>query len=181
MLTDLVLLVVFVAVVGLGFWSGILRSVIALVAFYASLILASLYFKFVSVLLTQRGVEDSVADTLSFVAVLLLAFAILVALSLYTFRYVRLPGQLEFFDRLLGAALGIVLGVAVLTTVAMLLHYMFIAGSTGSQGGIGGVLRRGTESSSVVPILTTNLLPQLFRAVGPFVPDAAMPLFRPAT
>lgn len=181
MLTDLLLLVLFVTVVGVGFWGGILRTVIALVSLYASLVLAGLYFKFVSVFVTRRGIADTVADTLSFIAVLLLAFAILAALSLYTFRYVRLPVQLEFFDRLIGAALGIVLAVAVLTTTAMLLHYTFVAGSTGSAGGIGGFLRRGTEASSFVPLLITNMLPRLFAAIGPFVPDAALPLFRPVS
>jgi uncharacterized membrane protein required for colicin V production len=179
MLTDLALLVVFVAVVGVCFWSGMIRSIIALVAFYASVVLASLYFKFASVFVTRRGIEDRVADVLSFVTVLVVAFAILAALSVYTFRYVRLPGQLEFFDRLLGAAVGMVLAVAVLTTIAMLLHYTFIAGSTGNQGGIAGLLRRVTQASSLVPILTSNLLPRLFRVVSPFVPDAALPLFQP--
>jgi len=181
MLADLLLLVLFVTVVGIGFWGGAIRTVIAIVAFYASLILASLYFKFVSVFITRRGIEDTVADTLSFVAVLALAFAILVALSLYTFRYARIPPQLEFFDRIVGAALGMLLAIAVLTTVAMLLHHTFVAGSTGSENGIAGFLRRGTQSSSLLPILRANLLPRLFILVGPFVPDAALPLFRPTT
>lgn len=181
MLTDLVLLVLFVTVVGIGFWGGAIRTVIALVAFYASLVLASLYFKFVSVFITRRGIGDIIADALSFVAVLVFAFAILVTLSLYTFRYIRIPSQLEFFDRLLGAALGIVLAVAVLTTVTMLLHYTFIAAGAGGEGVVGSFLRRGTQESALVPLLTANLLPRLFVTVGPFVPDTALPLFRPVT
>lgn len=179
MFIDLVLLAIFIIVVAVGFFQGTIKLLIAIVTFYASIILASLYFKSLSLLFVRRGTSAVVADAISFFLVLFLCFVILLAMALYTFRYVRFPGRLELLDRLLGVVLGVVLGLVVTSIVAMVLHYAFITHNIGSLYPITRFLANSTRESVTRELLIFNILPRLYVTVAPFLPDVALPFFQP--
>lgn len=180
MFIDLVLLLLFIIIAGLGFFQGTIKLVIAIVTFYASIVLSSLYFKFLASYMARRGTNTFVADAISFFLILVIAFAILLSLSLYTFRYVRFPGKLEFVDRILGVLFGVVLGVVLTSILSMVLQYVFISHSAGDAYPISRALQGSVRSSVLLPLLIYNILPQLFAVVSPFLPDAAIPFFNPA-
>lgn len=179
MFVDVLLLLLFVIITGIGFFQGTIKLVISLITFYASIILASLYFKFLSLYFTHRGTSPVIADAVSFFLILALCFIILLAVALYTFRYVRMPGRLEYVDRIVGVVLGVVLGAVLTSIVAMVLQYMFITHSAGSGYPITRALQSSTRSSTLLQLLIFNILPRLFTLVAPFLPDAATPFFNP--
>lgn len=179
MVVDLFLLVVFIIVTGVGFFQGTIKLAIAILTFYASIILASLYFKFLSLYMLRRGTSSVVADAVSFFLILTICFIILLAAALYTFRYVRLPGRLEFVDRIIGVVLGVALAVVVTSILSMVLHFLFITNNAGNPYPITRALQSSTRASTLRPLLIFNILPQLFTLISPFLPDAALPFFNP--
>jgi len=179
MFVDLLLLFLFVIITGIGFFQGTIKLLIALVTFYASIILSSLYFKFLALWFIRRGTSSIVADAISFFIILTICFIILLAAALYTFRYVRMPGRLEYLDRLLGLLFGVVLGIVLTSILAMVLQYLFISNNAGNPYPISRALQSSTRSSTLLRLLIYNILPQLFTFVAPFLPDAALPFFSP--
>lgn len=179
MFIDLLLLCIFLVVAGVGFFQGTIKLLIAIITFYASTVLASLYFKFLALAMVQRGTSSIVADAISFFLILAICFAILLAAALYTFRYVKLPGQLDFVDRVFGLTLGLVLGVLASSVVAMVLQFLFISHSAGNPYPLTRWLQSSTQGSQMLPLLMGNILPRLFTAVSPFLPEAALQFFNP--
>jgi membrane protein required for colicin V production len=179
MFVDALLLLIFIIVAGVGFFQGTIKLFIAIITFYASIVLASLYFKFLSSFLSRRGTSPVVSDAISFFLIITVCFIILLAAGLYTFRYVRMPGRLEYLDRILGVVLGILLGVILSSIVAMVLQFLFITNNAGNPYPISRALQASTRSSNLLRVLIFNILPQLFNTVAPFLPDAALPFFSP--
>lgn len=179
MFIDILLLLLFIVITGLGFFQGTIRLLIAIIALYASVILSSLYFKSLSLYMSGSGTNAVVADAVSFFVILLVAFLILFSLSLYTFRYLRLPGRLEFLDRMLGVVLGVFFGVILTSLVAMILQYAFITHSAGDFYPLTRAIQRSTRSSVLRELLIFNILPRLYATVAPVLPDAALPFFSP--
>lgn len=180
MVVDIFLLAVFIIVTGVGFFQGTIKLAIAILTFYASIILASLYFKFLSLYMLRRGTSSIVADAVSFFIILTICFIILLAAALYTFRYVRLPGRLDLLDRIIGVALGVVMAVVVTSIFAMVLQFLFVSNNAGNAYPISRALQSSTRASTLRPTLIFNILPQLFTLVAPFLPDAALPFFNPS-
>jgi membrane protein required for colicin V production len=179
MFVNLLLLALFIIIAGVGFFQGTVKLVIALFTFYVSVVLASLYFKFMALWFTRRGTSAIIADALSFFLILFICFVILLGMALYTFRYVRFPGRLEFVDRILGVVVGVVLGVLAASIIAMVLQYAFITHNAGNEYPITRALQRSTQTSTLLQLLIYNILPRLFAIVSPFLPDAAIPFFNP--
>ncbi|HEX6290984.1 MAG TPA: CvpA family protein [Herpetosiphonaceae bacterium] len=179
MFVDLLLLFGFIVITAVGFFQGTIKIVLALVTFYASVILASLYFKFASLYMVRRGTSAVVADAISFFLILVICFILLLAAALYTFRYVRFPGRLEFVDRIIGVMLGVILGVVFMSIVGMVLQFLFISNSIGDPYPITRSLQNSTRTSTLLPLLINNILPQVFSLVAPFLPESALPFFRP--
>jgi uncharacterized membrane protein required for colicin V production len=181
MIIDLLLLLALVAISVTGFFQGAIKLVLATLTLYASMLLASLYFKFLALYFARHAISPVLADTLSFLLILAVCFLLLLAAALYTFRYIRLPGRFELLDRMGGIAVGIFLGVVVCSIVAMLLHYVFIDHDLASQMSLSLVrmLQQSTRSSRLLPVLLMHILPQLYTFVAPLLPNTALPLFTP--
>lgn len=177
MFVDLLLLFGFIIISALGFFQGTVKLVIALVTFYASVILASLYFKFAASYIARSGTSPIIADAVSFFLILAICFILLLAAALYTFRYVRFPNKLEFIDRILGLLFGIVLGAVGMSIVGMVLRFLFVSHSIGDPYPLTRSLQSSTRTSNILPLLIENIMPQIFRIIGPFIPEAALPFF----
>lgn len=177
MFVNVILMALFLIVTGAGFFQGTVKLVIAIVSFYMSVVLASLYFKLMATYF--KNTSPVVAEAVSFFIILTLCFIMLLAMSLYTFRYVRFPGRLEYLDRILGVAFGVVLGVISASIIAMVLQYMFISHHAGNEYPITRALQRSTQSSVLLQLLIHNILPKLLTLLSPFMPEAAIPFFNP--
>jgi uncharacterized membrane protein required for colicin V production len=177
---DLLLIVLLIAVTATGFFQGTIRLLIALITFYASIVLASLYFRFMAVFFTRRGTSEPVAASISFFLILLLCFIVLVAAGVYTFRYIRLPGRLDYIDRVVGALLGLVLAAMVGVVVSMVLSYAFVRYNPAATASfpLTSAFQRSVRASTVMKLLLGNVLPRLYTAVAPFLPEAALPFFQ---
>lgn len=178
---DLLLIALVIAITAIGFFQGTIRLLIALVTFYASIVLASLYFRFLAVFFTRRGTSGPIAESISFFLILLLCFIFLFAAGAYTFRYIRLSGRLDYVDRVLGAIFGLILAGMVSVVVAMIFQYAFVrydAAATASFP-LTAAFQHSVRSSSVIKLLLGNVLPRLYITVAPFLPEAAQPFFQP--
>ncbi len=180
---DLLLAVLFIAIVAIGFFQGTIRTTIALMTFYASTVLASLYFRFLAVFFTRRGTTAAVAESISFFVILLLCFVILFAASIYTFRYVYFSGRFDFFDRVFGTLLGLVLAAMVGVIIVMVLSYAFVRNDAAATATfpLTTSFQRSVRGSTLRPYLLEYVLPRLYRSMAPLVPEAAQPFFQPGT
>ena len=101
--------------------------------------------------------------------------------GIYTFRYARLPGRLDYLDRILGTLLGLLLAALVAVILAMVLNYAFVHNNPSAAASL--PLTRwfqGSVQSSIFrPLLLDRFLPRLYQTVAPFLPDAAKPFFLP--
>jgi membrane protein required for colicin V production len=109
----------------------------------------------------------------------LFAFGLLLAASLYTFRYLRVPARLEIVDRLLGSGVGIVFGFVISSIAGLVLRTLFVTHSLGGQGSLALLrgLQNSVRSSSLSPLLVEQIVPQLYTVLSPFLPDAARAFF----
>jgi uncharacterized membrane protein required for colicin V production len=178
---DLLLLVLLIAITAAGFFRGTIRLIIALVTFYASIVLSSLYFSFLALFFTRRGTSSAIANAISFFVILLLCFIILFSAGVYTFRYIRIPGRLDYLDRVLGTGLGLLLAAMVTGIVAMIFHYTFVNNDPSASANLPltAAFQRSVRRSTVIPLLLDHVLPRLYVTVGPLLPDAAQPFFQP--
>jgi membrane protein required for colicin V production len=179
MFVDLLLVGIIIAIAAAGFFQGTIKLFCALSVFYASLILAGLYYNWVAIPLIRRDVDPVLAQMSSFSFVVLLAFALLLAAALYTFRYLRVPARLEIADRLLGSGVGIVFGFVISSITALVLRTLFVTHSLGGQGSLALLrgLQNSARSSSLLGLLVERIVPQLYAVLSPFLPDAARAFF----
>lgn len=179
MVVDLLLVGIIIAIAATGFFQGTIKIALALLTFYASVVLAGLYYNFVSIALIQRGANPVLAQAVSFCVILLVLFALLLAAALYTFRYIRLPAQLDLLNRLLGTGVGMVLGFIASSILALALRYAFVTHTLAGDGSIALMrwLQGSVRSANMIPLLMTQIFPQIYSLVSPFLPDAARVIF----
>src|SRR5262245_46425949 len=107
---DLLFLLLLLGGLALGFFQGTIKLLVAIVAFYVGILLASLYFTTVGLTFMRRFNSSlQVGQITAFAVILLVAFLLLTVAGLYTFRYARLPSGLDFLDRMVGTVLGLVM------------------------------------------------------------------------
>jgi membrane protein required for colicin V production len=176
---DLLLIVIFVGLLATGFFQGMIRLLIMIVALYLALVLASLYYAplgefFVRNLSTQRYVGQYVG----FFLVLGLGFILLTLAGLYTFRYAKLPGSLEYLDRIIGTVLGMFLGVLIVGILGSLLWNMMVArGGRNIDLPIFQAFGNAVANSSIERYFSRVLLPIVYNYADPFLPEGADLLF----
>jgi membrane protein required for colicin V production len=181
MLVDLLLLGTIILVAAAGFFHGTIKLLLALLMFYASLLLAGLYYNFAALAFVERGANPVLAQAFSFFLILVVAFMLLLVAAVYTFRYVRLPARLDVLDRMLGTGVGILFGFAVTCILALVLRYAFITHDLAGDGGFAlmRMLQSSTRSASLVPLLLGRVFPPIYVLIAPFLPDTARVLFTP--
>lgn len=176
---DLLLILIFVGLLATGFFQGMIRLLVMIVALYLSLVLASLYFAplgefFVRNFETQRYVGQYVA----FFLVLVIGFVLLTIAGLYTFRYAKLPGSLEYLDRIVGTVLGMFLGVLIVGIFGSLLwNMMVLRGGRNIDLPIFQAFGNAVANSSIERYFSRVLLPLVYRYADPFLPEGADLLF----
>ena len=179
--TDILFILLLLGCLALGFFQGTIRLVIAIVAFYIGIILASLYFTTVGLFFQRRFNSTlNVSQIMAFFIILLVAFFLLTIAGFYTFRYARMPASLDFVDRILGTLLGLLLGVLFLGIFAIVLKDLFVyqdvAGSITFP--IMRAFQSSVRSSLLRPIFSDQILPLIYQTVAPVLPRDASIIFR---
>ena len=176
---DLLILVVFMAIVGYGFFSGITRVVSSIFAIYFAAVCAAAFYRPAADLVRRYVNMGQLTGQLVFFVliflVLSLAFTVLIDRWI---GIVRLPRRLLLFDTIGGAALGVVVSALALTLAAMLLTVLLQAINQVAQAGTGPLLdaaRGQIKGSALVPIFL-RLAPYVSRALAPWFPGGLPPI-----
>ncbi len=176
---DLLFILSFFGILVLGFFQGMLRLAVLVIAFYLALVLASLYYAPIGELFVRNfRTQPFVAQYIAFFLVLLLGFILVTFAGIYTFREVKLPGALHYLDQIVGLLLGLFLGALVVGISASLLwNLMIVHGGRNIDIPLFGMLGAGIERSTMVRYFSTTVLPLAYNYMAPFLPDGADLLF----
>ncbi len=178
-LIDILMILLFIGALAIGFFQGMIRIVVIILAFYLSLVLASLYYPSLGEWLVARlGTQRYVAQYVGFTLVLFVATLLLTAAGIYTFRYAQLPGQLQYLDRIIGTVLGMVLGALIIGILATLLYnLMIVRGGRNIDFPIMRSLGNAVASSSILQYFSRELLPLTYGMLDPVLPEGAALIF----
>jgi uncharacterized membrane protein required for colicin V production len=176
---DALCLLLFIVSLAVGFFQGMIRLLVLLVALYLSLVLASLYYTAVGEWLVRSfGSQRYVGQYVGFALVFFFGFLMLAAAGIYTFRYARLPGGLEYLDRIGGVVLGMALGVFFIGTfAAVLFNLMVVRGGSTIDFPLMRTLGSAVANSFLVRYFSTDLLPLVYTILDPVLPDGARLIF----
>lgn len=172
-LIDILFLLGVLGGLALGFFQGTIRLAIAIVSFYVSIILASLYFQALGRFFRERfGTSFDVAQIVAFGVILLVAFLLITTAGLYTFRYATMPAGLDFIDKIVGTLLGLVLGALFLGMLAILLEQLFVFRDTAGAVTfpIVKAIQSGVRGSVLVQFFANNILPLIYQSLKPILP-----------
>ena len=179
-LIDIVFILLLLGGLALGFFQGTIKLIVAIVAFYVGIVLASLYFLIVGDFFRRRFESTpQVGQITAFALILLVSFLLLLAAGLYTFRYARMPASLDFIDRIIGSLLGLVLGALFLGIFAIVLAQLFI--NRDVAGAIDfpviAFLQSRIRTSFLLPYFRDYILPLIYSSVRPVLPREADIIF----
>lgn len=180
-LIDLLFILILLGGLALGFFQGTIKLLVTIVAFYVSLVLASLYFLAVGNFFRVRfNSSQEVGQITAFATVMLISFLLLTLAGLYTFRYVKVPPSLDFFDKIIGTLLGLLLGALFMGLLAILLKDLFVYRSPASEAALPIVIsfQGGVRGSTLVSFFGDRLFPLLYRTAKPILPSEADYIFR---
>jgi membrane protein required for colicin V production len=176
---DIFLLILLILCIAIGFFQGMIRVIIAIVSFYLSLVLASLYYQAVGDFFVRRfGSARFAADYSAFGIVLLVSFFVLLAAGAYTFRYARIPGRLQYLDRIIGTLLGLALGGLVVGLFSILIYNLMV-GRGGCNLGfpLSNVICSATRGSFLVRYFGVTIVREAYTALDPVLPEGAQLIF----
>lgn len=178
---DIVMLLLVITCLFFGFFKGVVKIALTIITFYLSIVIASLYFRFVAQGLAKNSKTSlQVLDMLSFLVLLIVCFIILTWAALYTFRYVQVAGRTQYLDKMLGSFLGLLLGAIMASVFAMMLRYLFITANTAATLDFPAMrfLRQSTINSVLIDVFLDIVLPVLYAPISPIMPDSADLIFR---
>ena len=180
-LTDLLFIFLLLGGLALGFFQGTVKLIITIIAFYVSIVLASLYFQSVGNFYRERfHSSPEVGQITAFATVLLVSFLLLTLAGLYTFRYFRMPVGLDFFDKILGTLLGLVMAAFFMGILSILLKDLFIFRSPATGASLPFVIamQSSVRSSTLVHFFADTILPLIYTTVRPVLPRESSIIFR---
>lgn len=178
---DVLFLLALLGAMALGFFQGTIKLVIAIISFYISIVLASLYFQALGRFFRQNfNTTTDIGQLIAFGVLLMVGFIALTAAGLYTFRYAKVPASLDFVDRIVGTLFGLVLGALFLGIMAILLQQFFVYRDTAGTitFPIMRSLQGGVRGSFLVQFFANNILPLIYSTLRPVLPRETEFIFR---
>lgn len=177
---DLVFILLFFATLAIGFFQGMIRLLVLILALYLSLVLASLYYPSLGEFFVRRlGAERFVGQYVGFALVFFFGFLLLALAGVYTFRYAKLPGGLQYLDRIVGTVLGMVLGALLVGVFAgVLYNLMIVRGGRNVDFPFMRSLGNSVAGSIVLDYFSNDLLPFVYAFIDPVLPDGAELIFK---
>nr|WP_255603386.1 CvpA family protein [Oscillochloris sp. ZM17-4] len=172
-------ILLFIASLAVGFFQGMIRLSVLILALYLSMVLASLYYTALGEFLVRTfKTQRFVGQYVGFVLVLFFGFIVLAAAGLYTFRYARLPGGLVYLDHIGGVLLGMLLGVFFLGTfAAVLFNLMIVRGGSTIDFPFMRSLGNAVANSFLLRYFAGDLLTLTYGILDPVLPEGARLIF----
>jgi uncharacterized membrane protein required for colicin V production len=178
---DLLFILLLLGGLALGFFQGTVKLLVAIISFYVSLVLASLYFQAIGNFFRVRfSSSREVGEITAFSTVMLISFLLLTFAGLYTFRYLKAPPSLDFIDKIIGTLLGLLLGALLMGLLAILLKDLFVFRNPASEASLPIVIafQSGVRNSTLLRFFGDQIFPLLYQTVRPILPSEADTIFR---
>lgn len=172
---DFLIIVTFLAIIGVGFFSGVTSVTSAIIALYFGAIFASAFYDPLAEFVNDRypSIESATGQLVFF---LLLFFAFTGILTLMVSRWlsdVRLPRRLQVVNNIGGAALGVVVSGMAMTVAAMLLTITLQALNqtitVSGRDSLTSMIRGQIDESTLVPIFL-RMAPFFAQMISPWFP-----------
>jgi uncharacterized membrane protein required for colicin V production len=179
---DIFLILLFVGLVALGFWQGLLREIWFLLSLYLSAVLASLYGDYLAGLVGAQiqevgpeGSAGSVSSALGFFVVFALGVIILFTILASLFAHLRLRASLLWLDKVGGISLGLITSFVLTSLVAYVLNAFLVGTGPQQTYAFWGILSNQRSSS---PLLQAFLIsrPVILATIRPWLPGG-LPAF----
>ena len=173
---DFAILFTFLAVIGLGFFGGIVRVTAAIVAIYvASVVSAMFYVPLADAFQNNvKSINQTTSQLLVFLVTFMVAGGIVWWMVSSGLKGSKMPRRLEIFDNLGGATLGMIVSVMAVTLAVMLISILLqvLNQSVGAGGttSLGGAVKGQIDTSALVPLFL-DLSPVFTRIIEPWFPS----------
>jgi uncharacterized membrane protein required for colicin V production len=168
---DIFLGLLFVGLIALGFWQGLMKELWLLIALYLGAVLASLYGDYVAALIgSQVGSgagPNEVASAWGFFIVIALATALFYSILFALVGHVRVKSRLLILDKIGGITLGVVTAFLLVSFLAYVINALLAYMPPTTEWAFVAVLK--------AQRLTSPLL-HLFQDTRPVVMGAILPL-----
>ena len=182
---DVAIVIVFMAIIGVGFFNGVTKVSSALLAIYFGTICAAAFYRPLSDF--GRGLAPSMgAVTAELTAFFLLFVGFSAIFTVFLARWlgeVRLPRRVGLLDNVGGAAVGIIVSGLAVTLAAVALAVMLQAlnqtATIASGDPLLSFFRREIRGSALVPLFL-DMAPFFLRMLAPWFPGGLPPILSSA-
>ena len=178
---DIFLALIFLGLVALGFWQGLLREVWFLISLYLAAVLASLYGDFVARLVGAQVVEVGAAgeggtssSAMGFFIIFALAVIILYVILASLFGHVRLRASLLWLDKTGGIIMGLLTSFLVTSFIAYVLNALLKTPGP-QEWAFVGILKAQRTTAPILQVLVATR-PVILALIRPWLP-AGLPAF----
>ena len=178
---DFVIIIAFLAIIGLGFFNGVTRVTSAIIAIYFGSVLAAAFYRPLSDAV-RAHITTMGRETGYLVFFLLLLFVFSTAFTIVVSRWLqgfRLPRRIEILDNIGGAALGVIVSALATTLAAMLLAITLQALNqtfvVAGRDTVVRFVRAQIDGSTLVPVFL-DLAPFFTRLLAPWFPGGLPPI-----
>jgi uncharacterized membrane protein required for colicin V production len=178
---DVVIIGSFLAVIGIGFFSGITKVTAAILAIYFASIIAAAFYRPLSrdIAHTVPSMGTGTGNLFIFILLLFVFGGVLTYFFARWLGDLKLPKRVEIFDNIGGAALGVAVSALAVTLAAMLLIVLLQALNQtfggDAQGSLVGSVHHQVSDSQLVPVFL-RAAPYLERTISPWVPGGLPPI-----
>jgi uncharacterized membrane protein required for colicin V production len=180
---DFAIIFAFLAIIGLGFFGGIVRVAAAIVAIYlGSIVAAAFYDRVTDEFRSYVGsVSLAMGQLFVFIALFIISSGALWWVLASSVKGLKMKRRIEIADNLGGAALGVAVSVLAITLAAMLLSILLqVLNRTvgaGEASSIVGTVQGQIRHSTLVPVFL-DLTPYFNRVIEPWFPNGVPAILR---
>ncbi len=180
---DIFLGLLFVGLIALGFWQGLLKELWFLVSLYLAVVLASLYGDYVGLMIGREigggGGPTGVASAWGFFIILVLATAIFYSIIYALVGHVHIQSRLLVLDKIGGITLGVVTAFVVVSFSAFIVNALLAYMPPTTEWAFVGVLKSQRVASPLLQLFISTR-PVVMGAVTPLLPGR-LPVFMGAS
>ena len=181
-LLDIGILVLLLAITGVGFFNGVARVTSAIVAIYFGAVFAAASYRALAAAVRAYvgSMSRATGDLVFFLVLFFVFSAVFTVILARWMGDLKLPRRVSILDNIGGAAPGVVVFGLTLALAAMMLSIMLQALNQVAFAGQGPLVRATrdtTRHSTLVPIFL-NMAPFLTRMLAPRFPGGLPPILR---
>jgi uncharacterized membrane protein required for colicin V production len=173
---DFAILFTFLAVIGLGFFGGIVRVTAAIIAIYVAAVVAAAFYASLADAFRSHvsSINLSTAQLFVFILTFMFTSTIIWFVISRGLRGIKFPRRMEIADNLGGATLGLVVSAMAVTLAVMLISILLQVLNqtvgTGGTGSLGDSVQGQIRSSHLVPLFL-DMTPFFTRIIEPWFPN----------